>query len=1142
MNGAAVVAGHPGGAAGGAVPAPGSAEEKKNTDCRYFMLGVCQKGPACEYRHSAAAKFNPVDCTFWAANKCAKADCPFRHPLRAWAPPPAAFAARNQTPCIYHMQGKCVKGAACAFSHAVAAPSASLASIMISSSATDDVSMSGVATTTTAVTRPFSQLTPHAAGSAPIVPAVPFQRQPPPSDGFTGPVALPGAAASGTTVASAQGVAPSGALAIAIPAGSSAPAATGSRRLIVKPRAPDASATAAVPGIGAGASPGATAQPRSAHLVPITGRGVTRGPSGERPVARPVVGGVGVGGMGGASQQRDGGYVATGRGDGGQTSSRSVRSVRPQQQEEVDRGVVWSVSGGRLGGARGADRESLQVQALVPERGGVVVRRAIVVGGGDLRVDLRRPTGAPRGVVGDEEEEDGDEVDGGFERRAGGIVGARGQRGEVVSAGARRAVTGIKRQGGGPRSRSRSRSREAGEVSTSEGEEGEYEEGSEEGEERHLRVDHRRGRGGEREEQGEGARAGAPRRRGSQRVLVIADERKRVVREAAAEEEEEGYYEDDDDGQVAQVDLRNVLSGTAVGFGPGGGRDQGDMRGSPARRRSARANGEALAGARNATRGGASAVISMDHGRVGGRDGGGGGAAGQRGGGGDAGGRAGGGGIGLGLVQRALRTAVGDAAGGSSGGGGGGVGGAGLVGGQGARLRGEGPRGGVGAAGTRADQRLGMAGQPVAMVVGGSGQRAWGGGPAGMSAGPGGPPSAMLANAQGNRRSVPEGLGGGAPSGGTALERQFGSAVVGHEGRGAGRAGVHAVAATTSPAKKRPVVGTAAVAAAVAAAAAATSLASAGGRVREDGGGGVPGGSGMVSRVGRDGPAARGAERVAEPAAEKPAEFAAPLSFDEILAKKKKQRQEQGDGQQQQQQQQESRQQGEGVASTGSAGTGQAGEGAALMGRASRKRAADDTPAGAPSKQPVRAGREAGGGGVEQGGALASATGGVGRSQFRPPKSFEEIMAEKRMRRGVEGGAGGTEGAASMGDFAGEDGDFEWTEFEVDGAGANNRFSKSNPVEALARQAQVPGKTGTGVGALGAGSKPGSTAAAATAPPPAVASGEEGEEGEEEDAVDNWEMFGELEGADEEGAGGGGEGDDVEEDFEKELANELAEY
>ncbi|KAM0674425.1 hypothetical protein GVAV_002038 [Gurleya vavrai] len=47
-------------------------------DCYYFLYSKCKKNP-CEYRHSHAAKENPILCKKWKQKMICTIECPFRH-------------------------------------------------------------------------------------------------------------------------------------------------------------------------------------------------------------------------------------------------------------------------------------------------------------------------------------------------------------------------------------------------------------------------------------------------------------------------------------------------------------------------------------------------------------------------------------------------------------------------------------------------------------------------------------------------------------------------------------------------------------------------------------------------------------------------------------------------------------------------------------------------------------------------------------------------------------------------------------------------------------------------------------------------------------------------------------------------------
>ncbi|KAL9242426.1 hypothetical protein vseg_016421 [Gypsophila vaccaria] len=104
---------------------------KHCTDCVYFLASpfTCKKGVECEYRHSDAARLNPVDCWYWLSGTCSNLNCPFRHPpldvlneesIEAAAPLPnqsTVPATKTTVPCYYYYSGFCKKGDCCPFLH-----------------------------------------------------------------------------------------------------------------------------------------------------------------------------------------------------------------------------------------------------------------------------------------------------------------------------------------------------------------------------------------------------------------------------------------------------------------------------------------------------------------------------------------------------------------------------------------------------------------------------------------------------------------------------------------------------------------------------------------------------------------------------------------------------------------------------------------------------------------------------------------------------------------------------------------------------------------------------------------------------------------------------------------------------------------
>ena len=48
--------------------------------CARSRAAVASQGVYCTGRHSEAARYTEVVCKFWLSGRCAKLDCPFRHP------------------------------------------------------------------------------------------------------------------------------------------------------------------------------------------------------------------------------------------------------------------------------------------------------------------------------------------------------------------------------------------------------------------------------------------------------------------------------------------------------------------------------------------------------------------------------------------------------------------------------------------------------------------------------------------------------------------------------------------------------------------------------------------------------------------------------------------------------------------------------------------------------------------------------------------------------------------------------------------------------------------------------------------------------------------------------------------------------
>jgi len=95
---------------------PDVVQQKKMTDCFWFMQNQCTKGESCEYRHSEAARDNSSTCKYWQEGKCSNQNCIFKHPSGVQA---AGKAERSRIPCFFFQNGLCTKGLNCPFSHTV---------------------------------------------------------------------------------------------------------------------------------------------------------------------------------------------------------------------------------------------------------------------------------------------------------------------------------------------------------------------------------------------------------------------------------------------------------------------------------------------------------------------------------------------------------------------------------------------------------------------------------------------------------------------------------------------------------------------------------------------------------------------------------------------------------------------------------------------------------------------------------------------------------------------------------------------------------------------------------------------------------------------------------------------------------------
>ncbi|KAM0687189.1 hypothetical protein COBT_001575 [Conglomerata obtusa] len=78
-------------------------------DCYYFLYSKCKKNP-CEYRHSSAAKENPILCRKWKQNGSCISECPFRHSSYH------LNKKRHEMECYWEKNNGCEK-ARCEFKH-----------------------------------------------------------------------------------------------------------------------------------------------------------------------------------------------------------------------------------------------------------------------------------------------------------------------------------------------------------------------------------------------------------------------------------------------------------------------------------------------------------------------------------------------------------------------------------------------------------------------------------------------------------------------------------------------------------------------------------------------------------------------------------------------------------------------------------------------------------------------------------------------------------------------------------------------------------------------------------------------------------------------------------------------------------------
>ena len=84
----------------------GTSEVKKQRRaCKFFLLGRCTKGDACEFSHKVE-KDTQIPVCWYVRNKkqCTNEHCPFSHDLK-------------RIFCKHYMRGTCWRGAECPFSH-----------------------------------------------------------------------------------------------------------------------------------------------------------------------------------------------------------------------------------------------------------------------------------------------------------------------------------------------------------------------------------------------------------------------------------------------------------------------------------------------------------------------------------------------------------------------------------------------------------------------------------------------------------------------------------------------------------------------------------------------------------------------------------------------------------------------------------------------------------------------------------------------------------------------------------------------------------------------------------------------------------------------------------------------------------------
>ena len=108
-------------------------DDRRITDCFYFIRGGCSKGDACPFRHPtfSVSEVPPV-CIGWNKFQCTNISCRFQHPSGLTTALPASIRVakksidgstdlsdkrvRDQQVCKYFMSGRCTRSD-CAFLH-----------------------------------------------------------------------------------------------------------------------------------------------------------------------------------------------------------------------------------------------------------------------------------------------------------------------------------------------------------------------------------------------------------------------------------------------------------------------------------------------------------------------------------------------------------------------------------------------------------------------------------------------------------------------------------------------------------------------------------------------------------------------------------------------------------------------------------------------------------------------------------------------------------------------------------------------------------------------------------------------------------------------------------------------------------------